>query len=74
MVNERDVIEEVLEKLEIGSIEGREAESVKLFRCTFERLRISRSQNHPSSLGVGKPSSFKTDASTATDHNNSLAT
>jgi hypothetical protein len=64
MVYERNVIEEVLEKFEIGSIKGRETESVQLFRYACERHWISRSQNHPSSLGVGKPNSFKTDSIT----------
>src|SRR5271170_5347629 len=74
MVHERKVIEKVLQELEVGSIERREAKSVKLARSAFERLGISRCENHFGSLVACSPSSFQTDAGAAANHNDGLTT
>ena len=67
------VVEELPEPLEVGSIEGHDA-GAKFEADAVQAIGVSRCENHLGSLAASKPGRFESDARTAADHDDGLST
>src|SRR5215470_15735807 len=67
------VVEELLEKLEVGGIESRDARGIDFVCSSLQSLAIPASEDHAGSFRACFSRRFESDPQAAADHDNRLS-
>ena len=74
MVDRRgQLVEELLEPVEVGGVEGRRAPRAELGRGALEALGVAAGEDDVGALGAGAPGGLEADAGAAADHDDGLS-